>query len=169
MVRLRSWLVLCSLLAAGYNAGTMWMTQVNWSLWPYVGPAEFPRFHRGWWRAIRPVVFPVGLGATLASVGQVRWRPAGVAPWLAWSGVGLWVLTWGSTALWWGRFQARLDDVRLEGGALNPLYTRLVRTHWWRVAMMSALAVVQLAIAAGHFGRRELVAGPIAPRTGGRR
>src|SRR5207302_11098623 len=97
---LRWWVQLVTLAASCYNVGTMWLTQVNWRLWAYVGRDEFPAYYRAWWfgwRGIQPVVFPLGILATLGSFAQLRWRPAGVPAWAAWLGAGLWVATWGST------------------------------------------------------------------------
>lgn len=154
----RWWLQLVILVASWYNAGTMWMTQVNWRLWSYVGRDDFPAYHRAWWfgwRGIQPVVFPFGILATLGALAQLRWRLRGVPAWTTWAGVALWALTWGSTAAWWGRFQGRLDEVRLEDGSLNPLYRRLLATHWARVGLMTALALLQLGVTAAGISGRE--------------
>jgi len=147
----RWWVQLVMLAASCYNMGTMWMTQVSWRLWASVGRDEFPAYHRAWWvglRGIQPVVFPLGILATLGSFAQLRWRPARVPAWTAWLGLALWAVAWGATAGWWGRFQGRLEEVRREDGTLDPLYRRLLATHWARVALITASALLQVGMTA---------------------
>ncbi len=123
-MRVRWWVQIITLAASCYNMGTIWMTQVCWRLFAQVGRGDFPAYHRAWWfgrRGIQPVVFPGGLLVT----------------------------AWVSTAAWWGRLQGQLEYVRQEDGTLNPLYQRLLATHWLRVALFTASALLQIAMAAG--------------------
>jgi hypothetical protein len=152
----RWWLLLVTLGASCYSMGTIWMTQVSWRLWAYVGRDRFPAYHRAWWfgpRGIQPVVFPFGILATLGSFAQLCWRPQQVPGWMAWLGAALWIATWGSTVAWWGRTQARLEQVRREDGSVDPLYRRLLATHWLRVAFITASALLHVAMTAASLSR----------------
>ncbi len=53
------------------------------------------------------------------------------------------IANFGLTGTWWARWQAQLHDVRLEDGSLNPLYVKLVRTHWLRVGLIAAFALLE--------------------------
>ena len=55
------------------------------------------------------------------------------------------------SALLWGRWHLQLQQVWLAGGAVNPLYQRIVQTHWLRVGIVTAFAIVELWAAAKPF------------------
>ncbi|MGI8691034.1 MAG: hypothetical protein ACR2M3_20835 [Thermomicrobiales bacterium] len=138
--------LLITLAASCYSVGTIWMVQVSWRLFAYVGPAEFPDYHRAWWlgpRGIQPIVFPLAGLAFLGSVAEFRWRPSHASVAAVWLSLTLQVLAYVLTAAWWGRWQAQLHRVRLDDGSLNPLYQRLLSTHWLRVALLTAAAAPQ--------------------------
>lgn len=149
--QLQWWVQIITLAASCYNMGTIWMTQVSWRLFAHVGREDFPAYHRAWWlglRGIQPVVFPFGILATLGAFAQLRWRAPRTPAGQAWLSVGLLVTAWTSTAAWWGRLQGQLEYVRQEDGTLNPLYRRLLATHWLRVALFTALALLQITMTA---------------------
>jgi hypothetical protein len=151
-MRVRWWVQIITLAASCYTMGTIWMTQVSWRLFAQVGRDDFPAYHRAWWfglRGIQPVVFPGGILATLGAFAQLRWRAPRTPAWQAWLNVGLLVTAWAATAAWWGRLQGQLEYVRQEDGTLHPLYQRLLATHWLRVALFTASALLQIAMAAG--------------------
>jgi hypothetical protein len=138
---------LIGLATSCYNVGTIWMTQLGWRLWTHVGRAEFEDYHRAWWfgwRGIQPIVFPSGIVATLGSLAQLRWRSPRVPTWMVWLNLTLMMQSWLLTATFWGRWQAQLKQVRQEDGSLDPLYHRLLTTHWLRVALFTACGILQL-------------------------
>jgi uncharacterized membrane protein YozB (DUF420 family) len=96
-----------------------------------------------------PTIWPMATVAGVGALAQLRWRPAGAPAWLAWLGALLQVANFGLTGAWWARWQAQLDQVRREDGSINPLYTRLLRTHWLQVALIVAFALVQVWMAVG--------------------
>lgn len=69
------WLLLANLAAACYSVGTVWLAQLNWQLWQYVGSAEFEAYHQAWWHGIWWAIFPVAGLAFLGTCAQVGWRP----------------------------------------------------------------------------------------------
>ncbi|MDQ2828338.1 MAG: hypothetical protein M3Y74_04730 [Chloroflexota bacterium] len=140
------WVQLVTLATSCYNVGTIWMVQVSWRLFARVGRAEFPAYHRAWWfgwRGIQPVVFPAAILTVLGSLAQLRWRPSRVPARAVWVSITLQALVYALTGAWWGRWQARLDQALAEDGSPTPLYRRLVTTHWLRVALLTAAALVQ--------------------------
>ena len=152
------WVQLVTLATSWYNVGTIWMVQVSWRLFARVGRAEFPAYHRAWWfglRGIQPVVFPSAILTVLGSIAQLRWRPRGVPAAMVWLCLTIQALVYALTGMWWGRWQADLDQVWQEDGTLNPLYRRILTTHWLRVALITAAAVLQCRIASIGLRHRE--------------
>lgn len=152
------WVPLVTGAASWYNVGTIWMVQVSWRLFARVGRAEFPAYHRAWWfgwRGIQPVVFPAAIVAVLGAVAQLRWRPPRVPARIVWLGIALQALVYLLTAAWWGRWQGQLTDIWTEDQTLNPLYRRLLTTHWLRVALLTAAALLQSWIAAAGVASHE--------------
>ena len=140
------WVQLVTLATSCYNVGTIWMVQVSWRLFAHVGRREFPDYHRAWWfgwRGIQPVVFPAAIVAVLGSLAQLKWRPSRVPARAVWLNIAVQALVYALTGAWWGRWQAHLDQAVAEDGSLTPLYRRLLSTHWLRVALLSAAALLQ--------------------------
>ena len=148
------WVQLISLAASCYNVGTILMTQLGYRLWARVGHAEFADYHKAWWygwRGIQPIAFPSGIIATLGALAQLGWRSPRVPSWLVWLNITMWMQAWITTALWWGRWQAELKQARQEDGSLDPLFRRLLTTHWLRVALFTAGGVLQFWMAVKSF------------------
>lgn len=135
------WLLLATLVLGVYGAGQVWLVQFSsYPLWRFVGPAEFRAYHVAWWRSIWGVVLaPAGL-TFLGAVLMVWLRPAQAAPGEVWLGLGLQAALALGTAVWWGPLMARLET---EGGGLDrERYRLLMSTHWLRVALVTAYALV---------------------------
>jgi hypothetical protein len=139
---MKQWVLFVTLLAAWFGAGQVWMTQVSWKLWAFVGSPEFPAYHRAWWSGIQPVVFPLAGITLIGSIALLWIRPAAVPAWMVWAGLALQAALWLPTAIWWGPGNARLNAVHLADGALDPLYLRLLVSNWARVAVVNASAVL---------------------------
>src|SRR6266849_4931884 len=152
------WVQLISLAAGCYNVGIILMTQFGYRLWARVGRAEFEDYHRAWWYGwggIQPLSFPSGIVATLGALAQLRWRSPHIPSWLVWLNINVWIQAWVMTAVWWGRWQAQLKQARQEDGSLDPLYHRLLTTHWLRVALFAAGGVLQFWMAVKSFLARN--------------
>jgi hypothetical protein len=139
---MRQWVLFVTLIAAWFGAGQVWMTQVSWKLWSFVGRTEFAAYHRAWWSGIQPMVFPVAGIALIGSIALLWLRPEGVPLWMAWAGIALQAALWVPTAVWWGPGNARLHDVHLPDGSLDPLYVKLLVSNWGRVAIVNASALL---------------------------
>jgi len=139
------WLLLINGAASFYSAGVVLLVQVSYWLWGFVGRGEFEAYHFAWWsvQGIILVVFPVASVATVCAFAMLRWPPSDVPRWAVWLGVALQIALWVGTAIWWGRWQAELNEVHLANGTLNPLFVTLFYTHWLRVGIVTAYAILQ--------------------------
>lgn len=131
------WVLIMTFAASFYNVGTIWMTQFGWRLWPYVAPGDFGAYHGAWWAMIKPVIFPVAAIAFFGSIAMAWWRPEGVTAIPVWLNIGLQVLTYASTAVFWARWQAQTNYARLPDGLLDPMYVRAMSTHWMRAVLIT--------------------------------
>jgi hypothetical protein len=122
-----------------YHVGIIWLVQVvAWPLFGYVGRNEFEAYHAAWWRGIRYVIFvPSGL-ALLGMILLLHSPPLDVPVWLLWTALGLYILTYGLTAVWWGPQQAKLIDTK------SPRFGLILRTHWIRTVLVAGFAVLLL-------------------------
>jgi hypothetical protein len=143
-------LVLINLATASAGAGIALLAQVNWSLWPHVGSAEFPAFHVAWWHSVWWSVFPIGAMEFAGIVTQLVWRPLTPA-WMLWLAITLQLAGYAGTALWWGPGQSRPKQARLPDGRLDPAYVLYLNTNWIRVGIFTAAPLLQLWIDLVHF------------------
>jgi hypothetical protein len=134
-------LLLVNLALAFYSVGTVWLVQLSsYPLWRHVGLKEFHNYHLAWWHSIwLPVLFPAFL-AFAGAVAALWLRPPHVPAWAVWLGVllqGAWVM---GTAIWWGPRMAQIG--RTLGEFPADLFQGLLRTHWLRVAFITAYALL---------------------------
>jgi hypothetical protein len=150
------WLLLATFALAAFGAGQVWLVQLSsYRLWRFVGAAEFRAYHLAWWRSIWGVVLaPAGL-VFLGAVAMIWIRPREVGSAEAWLGLALQLALALGTAVWWGPLMARLEA---EGGGLDlARYRLLMRTHWLRVAIITAYALLLSHMAAEALGLRAAV------------
>ncbi len=148
------WLLILTFAASLYDVGTIWMTQFGWRLWPYVAPDDFAGYHGAWWSMIKPVIFPVAAIAFFGSVAMIRWRPEGVDATPVWVNVAVQVAVYVLTAALWGRWQAQTHYATLPDGSLDPLYVRVMSTHWIRSALITANGLLVFWMMVEHLSRR---------------
>jgi hypothetical protein len=69
------------------------------------------------------------------------WLPApGVPTWATWLGAALQILLLVGTAAWWGPLMAHLETA--SGGLSTERHQLLMSTHWIRVGLVSAYALL---------------------------
>jgi hypothetical protein len=73
---------------------------------------------------------------------MLAWSPAGVPSWTLWTGFALQVALVSGTVLWWAPLMANL--LAEDGGLPAERYRLLLSTHWLRVAIVSAYALLSL-------------------------
>lgn len=137
------WLLLAVCALSCYGAGQVWLVQLSsYPLWTYVGERELSAYHMAWWRSIWGVVLaPAGL-LTVGSVFMLWWPAPGIPRWMTWWGVALQAALVLGTALWWGPLMARLEGP--SGALLVQRYRVLLLSHWLRVAIVTAYALLAL-------------------------
>lgn len=126
-----------------YGVGQIWLVQLSsYRLWTYVGPREFRAYHAAWWRGIWGVVLAPAALVTMGAA-LMLWRQApGVPVWAAWLGFALQIALFLGTAIWWDPLMARLEAP--GGGLLPDRYRLLMTTHWVRVGIVTAYALLVL-------------------------
>ncbi len=136
------WILLTHVAATCAMTGLIWLVQVvHYPLFAAIDPTAFPAYHREHLRLITLVVGPLMLveaGAAIA-VTMLRLSP----PWLAWLGVVLLVVVWGTT-MW---LSVPQHDA-LARGFNASAHGALLATNWIRTVAWTARASVSLAMVA---------------------
>jgi hypothetical protein len=136
-----SWVLAGTAGFACVGLAQVWMVQtLCYRLWPVVGRGDFYDYHVAWWHSIWTSIFiPAGVALT-GTVVLIWQRPVAMDARLVAVLVGLQALLYLGTAAWWGPLMGRLAT-RSEG-LLADRYALLMSTHWARVAVVTASAVV---------------------------
>lgn len=135
---------ICNLALAFYNLGTIWAHEVDiFRSWKRVDQDAFHRIQLVHWRKLPYwVLLPVVL-ALAGSIALIWYHPANSPVWAIWWALGCQVTSHVLTALFWGRWQAKLSkDSR---GAESPWLAKVLATHWIRTALINAHAFILLA------------------------
>lgn len=148
------WILITTVAASFYDVGTIWMVHFGWRLWPYVAPADFSAYHLAWWTMIKPFIFPVAAIALVGSIAMVWWRPEGVAAATVWLNLGLQVITAALTIAFWGRWQGQIHYARMPDGVLDPMYVRVMSTHWIRAALITLNGLLVLWMLVEHLSSK---------------
>jgi hypothetical protein len=137
------WLLVAACALSFYGVGQVWLVQLSsYPLWTYVGEREFHAYHRAWWRSIWGVILAPSALLALGSALMVWLRAPGVPAWAAWSGLALQAALLLGTAIWWGPLMAHLEAP--DGGLLRERYRLMMASHWLRVAIVTAYALLVL-------------------------
>ena len=120
--------------------GVILMVQlVHYPLFRHVGTAGYETYQAEHMRRISWIVGPAMTVELATAVWIVVALPGGVPPWMAWAGLGLVVLLWGTTGLVHVPLHTRLTD-----GFDAETHRRLVRTNWVRTVAWALRAVLVL-------------------------
>lgn len=144
------WLLFVVAALSWYSTGLIWLVQLScYPLWRRVGQREFYDYHVAWWHSIWGVIFvPSGL-LLVGAIAMIWIRPAGVSTSLAWTGLSLQIALYALTAAWWAPLMARLATP--EQGLLLDRFELLMNTHWLRVIIVTAYAMVVFIMLAKSF------------------
>ncbi len=136
-------LLLATAAFALYGVGQIWLVQLSsYPLWRYVGPREFETYHLAWWRSIWGAVLAPAALVFIGAILMIWWRAPGIPDWAIWLGLALQIALIAGTAAWWGPLMARLSGP--AGELLQVRYRLLMRTHWIRVAIVTAYGILLL-------------------------
>lgn len=136
--------LLLNLALAFYNVGTIWAHEVDiFRSWQLIPMGSFHRVQELHWRKLRYwVLLPVGL-AFAGSVSLLWYHPPDSPAWATWGALGCQIASHVLTAIFWGRWQAKLSKDPL--GAASPYLRKILSTHWIRTFLMNAYAFIILA------------------------
>lgn len=126
---------------AWYNVAAIWLMEVEiFRSWQLMDKASFQRVRAAHWRKLPGLVF-VPLGITFVGVVLLIWfHPIGTPGWMIWTGLGLQLAAWVLTAMFWGRWQARITYEDIEPS--DPLVSRLINTHWVRTLLVTLYGIL---------------------------
>ena len=129
---------------AFYNVGTIWAHEVDiFRTWKLVDARSFLPIQTAHWRRLPYwVLAPVGL-AFAGSIGLLGFHPSASPAWGFWGGFSCQLASLVLTALFWGRWQAKLS--RDERGSRSPYLAKILSTHWVRTLLINACALIYLA------------------------
>ena len=126
-----------------YSVGQVWLVQLSaYPLWTHVGEREFHGYHAAWWRSIWGVILAPSALLFVGSALMLWLRAPGVPAWAPWSGVALQIALLLGTAIWWGPLMGRLEAP--NGGLLTERYQLMMTSHWLRVGIVTAYALLVL-------------------------
>jgi hypothetical protein len=139
-------LLLIHLAATWALVGLIWFVQlVHYPLFSAVAPERFATFEAEHSRRTTWVVAVLMPAEAITGVLLAVNPPAGIAPWLAVSGLVLIALLWGTTLTVQVPLHRRLGD-----GYQAAVHNRLVRSNWIRTSLWSLRGIIVLVLA-GQF------------------
>ena len=143
--------LLLNIALAFYNAGTIWAHEIDiFRTWKLIGREQFHQVQTVHFHKLVYWIFtPVGL-ALAGNIALLWYRPADSPSWCVWTALGLQLLSMILTAVFWGRWQARL--ARDERGPESPYLAKILKTHWLRTLLINGYAIVLLTWGMKVFG-----------------
>jgi hypothetical protein len=137
-----SLILLAQVISTWFLVGLIWTIQiVHYPLFAAVGVDRFVAYEASHTRLITWVVGPVMLVEAATAGLFVAMRPASIPAWIPWTGLGLVILIWISTAV----LQVP-DHAKLANGFDATAHAHLVGTNWLRTIAWTARGVI-LAVA----------------------
>ena len=135
--------LLLNLALSFYNVGTIWAHEVDiFRSWKLLNSHDFHTVQRAHWLKLPYWIFtPVGL-AFAGSVDLIWYHPDNSPLWGIWGVPLCQTLSMLLTALFWGRWQAKLAQDPL--GSRSPYLTRILKTHWVRTCLINLSALILL-------------------------
>lgn len=140
----RAAFLLANLALAFYLAGAICAVEVDiFRSWKLIGPQDFPTVQDVHWRKLPYWVFiPLAL-ALAGSLALIWYHPARSPLWAIAGNLGCQVLSLALTAIFWGRWQAKLSHD--PAGSQSVYLEKILKTHWVRTALINAYALILFA------------------------
>jgi hypothetical protein len=135
--------LLLNLALAFYNVGIIWAHEIDiFRTWKYVNPEDFRTIQEVHWRKLPYWIFaPVGL-AFAGSIVLIWYHPPGSPTWSVWTVFLCQLMSLVLTAIFWGRWQAKLSKDPL--GPKSSYLAKILKTHWIRTLLINAYALTLL-------------------------
>lgn len=141
-------LVVAAALAAA-NVGQIWMTHAHYLSWQHIGTDEMTAVHDSWESVVDTVIMPLSIASAVCTLGLLVFKHSRVPWWTVGAAIGLQAVVFVTSFTMWARWQAELGNggyVRLTDGTFSAAYERIMETHWLRIALMTAVGLVLLAM-----------------------
>lgn len=136
--------LLANLALSFYLAGAIWAVEVDiFRTWKLIDPKDFRIVQEIHWRKLPYWVFaPLAL-ALAGSTALIWYHPAGSPLWGIAGNLGCEVFSLVLTAIFWGRWQAKLS--KDPAGSRSVYLIKILKTHWIRTALINAYALILFA------------------------
>jgi hypothetical protein len=133
-----------NLALAFYPVGAIWAIEIDiFRSWKLVGQTEFHTVQSAHWHKLPYWIFaPLGL-ALVGSIVLIWYHPEISPHWAIWGILTCQLLSHLLTAIYWGRWQAKLGTD--ERGPSSPYLTKILSTHWVRTLLFNAYGLILLA------------------------
>jgi hypothetical protein len=121
--------LLANLALAFYLVGAIWAHEVDiFRNWQVLDSEDFHRIQLVHWKKLPYWIFtPLGL-ALVGSIILIWYHPANSPAWAIWGNLACQLIAHILTAIFWGRWQAKLSQ-DISGGQ-SPYLAKIVKTHW---------------------------------------
>ena len=140
-------ILLTQVFATLFMVGLIWFVQiVHYPLYAHVGREQFPEYEALHNRMTTWVVGPAMLVELVTAVLLLKYSP-NTSSMLAWTGLGLLIVIWISTAA----LSVPAHDV-LTAGFSDEAYRKLVNTNWIRTVAWTARGVIVMVITYRNLG-----------------
>jgi hypothetical protein len=135
--------LLLNLALGFYNVGTIWAHEVDiFRSWKLLDSHDFHNVQHAHWRKLPYWVFtPVGL-AFAGSIVLIWYHPDNSPLWGLWGVPLCQTLAIFLTAVFWGRWQAKL--ARDQQGPRSIYLAKILKTHWVRTCLVNICALILL-------------------------
>jgi hypothetical protein len=135
--------LLLNLALAFYLVGAIWAHEADiFRNWRVLDSENFLRLQKAHWRKLPYWIFAPLAAALAGSVILIWYHPAGSPAWAIWGNLGCQLLSHLLTAIFWGRWQARLS--KDTAGGESQYLVKILRTHWIRTLLINAYAFILL-------------------------
>lgn len=135
--------LLLNLALAFYLVGAIWAHEIDiFRSWKLLDVKDFHAVQAAHWRKLRHwVLTPLGV-AFAGSLGLIWYHPNISPGWAVWGNLAAQALSHALTAMYWGRWQAKLSqDAR---AAASPFLAKFLATHWIRTLLINAYGFILL-------------------------
>lgn len=135
--------LILNLALAFYNVGTIWAHEVDiFRTWKLLDPETFLKVQTAHWRKLPYWVFIPVVLSLAGGIALLWYHPAAAQLWQIWLALSFQLLSHLLTALFWGRWQAKLS--RDKSGGASRYLKKILNTHWIRTLLISAYGLMLL-------------------------
>jgi hypothetical protein len=135
--------LLLNLALSFYLVGAIWAHEVDiFRSWRLIDTKDFRAAQTTHWRKLPYWVFTPLVAALAGSIVLIWYHPGASPGWAIWGSLACQVASHLLTAMFWGRWQAKLStDHR---GPASPYLAKILATHWIRTLLINAYGLILL-------------------------